>query len=70
MARWSLVTDLSVRRTGQQASGARVTTGGRARTGSQREELVALLRLASRLPGQWVASSAAIALAPPEGPRS
>jgi hypothetical protein len=41
-----------------------MTTNGRARTGSQREELVALLGLASRLPGPWLASSAAIALAP------
>jgi hypothetical protein len=41
-----------------------VTTGGRARAGSQRQELVALLGLASRLPGPWAASSAAIAQAP------
>ena len=41
-----------------------MTTGGRARTGSQRQELVALLGLASRLPGPWFASSAAIAFAP------
>ena len=40
-----------------------MTTGGRARTGSQREELVAFLGLASRLPGPWAASSAAIGLA-------
>ena len=41
-----------------------MTTGGRAHAGSQRKELVALLGLASRLPGPWVASSAAIAMAP------